>query len=100
MRQRNANKCAMCPPLCLRHLRSAAFILAVLCSFASICILLLRGGGLALYAKMVNFHSYAFASTKMENSKWDLPSRVLCALRCLSVQHIQGRAIRVTLPPE
>lgn len=57
------------PPLCLWCLRSTAFILAVLCSFASICILLPWGGGLSLYAKMVNLHSYALARTKMENAK-------------------------------
>ena len=65
----NANRACMHPPHCLQCLRSAAFILAVLCSFAPICILLPWGGGLALYAKMVNLHSYALASAKMENSK-------------------------------
>lgn len=58
------------------------FGLGVLHSFAPICILLPWGGGLALYAKMVNLHSYAFAGTKMENSKRGLPESVHCALLC------------------
>lgn len=56
------------------------FILAVLCSFPPICILLPWEGGLALYAKMVNLHSYACAGTKMENAKPGLPWSVRCAL--------------------
>lgn len=48
---------AMCPPPVLVVLEIHAFILAVLCSFAPICILLPWGGGLVLYAKMVNLHS-------------------------------------------
>ena len=35
---------------------------------------------MALYVKMVNLHSYAFAGTKMENAKLGSPSSLLCAL--------------------
>lgn len=37
---------------------------------------------MALYAKMVNLHSCACASAKMENSKQGLPSSVLCVALC------------------
>lgn len=53
----NANKACHASPPEQHRLRAAAFIFTVLCSFAPICILLLWGGGLALYAKMVNLHS-------------------------------------------
>lgn len=56
---------------------------------------------MALYAKMVNLHSYAFAGTKMENARLGSPSSLLCALpdHSVCVQGVQRRAIHMTLPP-
>lgn len=55
---------------------------------------------MALYAKMVNLHSRAFASTQTENSKQGCHKVCIVRLSAvLCVQHVQGHTIQMTLPP-